>query len=371
LNPVPYLGAWHGGSEWRNRSEAVDLSPLSAATLLEHRTIDPRRRPFPPPARPLEVEGDGWEQPTNKGARPVRDRAQRTVSLRFHLFGRFRGYRDGRPLKELDSHRTAELLAYLLMHRDRSHFRERLASDLWGGTSTRTSLKYLRQALWKLHAADPEPWSRVSVDREWLRLDTSAVHIDVAEFEKAFAATRGRSGFELDPTAAARLRAAADLYTGDLLADWDHEWCALERERLQSLYLLMLDKLMDFAVQHALPEVGLGYGATSLAIDAAREATHQRLMRLHYAVGNRTAALRQYERCASALAEELGVPPGRRTQLLREAIHADRGVAALIAEPSRRDHDETLTENLRRIQDAVDLLDRELAVAIDHSRGDS
>lgn len=258
-----------------------------------------------------------------------------STPLRFELFGPLRITGDDRVELALVSHKAAELLAYLLIHRDRPHWRERLASELWGNTSTQTSLKHLRHALWKLHTAAPEFRSLVRAESAWIQLDTREAWIDVAALERAFAEARDRSGFALDMVGANRLHDAAALYTSDLLPGWDAEWCVVERERLQNVYLLLLDKLMDHALHQGLPEVGLGYGATSLALDPARESTHQRLMELHYTGGNRTAALRQYQRCARHLMDDLGVRPGRRTDALREAIEADRGAHAVVSLRSR------------------------------------
>jgi hypothetical protein len=46
-------------------------------------------------------------------------------------------------------------------------------------------------------------------------------------------------------------------------------------------------------------------------------------MHLQYKAGDRTGALRQFERCIAALDEELGVKPERRTQSLYEQIRSD------------------------------------------------
>ena len=47
-----------------------------------------------------------------------------------------------------------------------------------------------------------------------------------------------------------------------------------------------------------------------------------RVMRLHHNSGNRTGALRQFEKCRTALDEELGVGPGLLTRKLYEEICA-------------------------------------------------
>jgi DNA-binding SARP family transcriptional activator len=49
-------------------------------------------------------------------------------------------------------------------------------------------------------------------------------------------------------------------------------------------------------------------------------------MRAYYMAGDRTMALRQYERCAAALAEELGVAPSTQTLMLYEQRKTDSGV---------------------------------------------
>ncbi len=67
----------------------------------------------------------------------------------------------------------------------------------------------------------------------------------VAEFDFAFAQTKGAVSHELDWTARA-VRPAVLLYKGDLLEGYYQGWCLLERERLQNMHLNTLDKLMVF-----------------------------------------------------------------------------------------------------------------------------
>jgi hypothetical protein len=119
------------------------------------------------------------------------------------------------------------------------------------------------------------------------------------------------------------LQCAVGLYQGDLLEGWYQDWCIYERERLQNIYLTMLDKLMGYCEAHHEYDTGVAYGARILLFDRAREHTHRRLMRLQYLGGNRTAALRQYERCVTALDEELSVKPAKSTMALYEQIRAD------------------------------------------------
>jgi DNA-binding SARP family transcriptional activator len=251
------------------------------------------------------------------------------ATRRFQLFGKFTIYRDAESVKGLDGAKEQELLSYLLVRREHCHPREALAALLWGDTSTEKSRKYLRQALWRVQSVLEDGRAGgpplLSVAHDWVQLNLHTdVTLDVAVLERAYEAARGISGQKLDRSGAEMLKRAIDVYKGDLLAGSYQDWCLFERERLQNIYLSILEKLMIFSKTHGEYEAGQSYGSTILWFDPARESTHRQLMHLYYMAGNRTAALRQYERCARALAEELEVKPQKRTIDLYEQIRADR-----------------------------------------------
>lgn len=250
------------------------------------------------------------------------------ATLKFRLFGKFSLQRDTQLVRDLDSSKEHELLSYLLVRRDRPHPREKLASLLWGDSSTERSKKYLRQALWHLQA-DLETLELTGpqvllVEHDWVQLNLqSELWLDVAAFEHVFNLTQGIPGTQLDKPSAELMKDVVRLYTGDLLDGWYQDWCLFERERLQNMYLSMLDKLMGYCEQHQEYEAGQNYGSTILRYDRASERTYRRLMHLQYMAGDRTGALRQYDRCVAALAEELGVKPERRTRAIYEYIRTD------------------------------------------------
>lgn len=250
-----------------------------------------------------------------------------TLSVR--LFGKFCAQCDGQVLAGLEAFKVQELFCYLLLHRDRPYARESLAGLLWGESSAAQSKKYLRQALWKLRSAldvvsEHGEDCILAVDPNWVRLNsTPSLWLDVAAFEQADASHQGVPGQKLDTDRAHALQVSVQLYQSDLLEGWYQDWSLCERERLQNLYLAMLDKLMAYCEAHSSYEAGLDYGARLLHCDRAHERTHRRLMRLHHLAGDRTAALRQYEQCVTSLHQELGVKPAKRTVLLYEQIRAD------------------------------------------------
>lgn len=288
-------------------------------------------------------------------------------TLRIRMLGRLIVQREDRELAGTEPRKVQELFSYLLLHRDQPHPREMLAGLLWGDSTTSQSKKYLRQALWQLQSA-LEPQSEaidgrvLLVESDWVQLNPEAdLWLDVAVFEQAFELARGVPGQRLDAGVAQTLQDAAHLYQGDLLEGWYQDWCLYERERLQNIYLAMLSKLMIYCETHGKYEDGLYCGECALQCDVAQERIHRRLMRLQYLAGDRTAALRQFERCTAVLDEELGVRPSDRTVTLYEQIRADRldGPALApdrVSEASQAQAD-SLIEILNRLGELQKVLD--------------
>lgn len=248
------------------------------------------------------------------------------AELSVSMFGKLEISRDGVLLDSGPPRKARALLVYLLIHR-RAHPREKLATILWHGATKQTKA-YLRKALWQLRKSVQTEGDCSSplivTDRDWVQIPPGAdVWVDVDVFENAFNDVRDCPVSDMTAAHVKALRRAVDLYTGDFLENWYHDWCLQERERLLDVYLRMLDRLASSCEARAMYDVGIDYGLESLRIAPARERTHRQLMRLRAMNGNRTAALRQYERCAEVLEQELGVSPATATQRLHEKILRD------------------------------------------------
>jgi DNA-binding SARP family transcriptional activator len=248
--------------------------------------------------------------------------------FRVHLFGRFRVEYGEETIEGLGTFKVQELFSYLLVHRNRPRPREALAALFWGDMPTDKARKHLRQALWHLQTA-LKSRNAAAVDQilivedNWVQLNTGAeIWLDVAVLEQAFAALKDKPGWALNANEKEELQAAVQVYEGELLEGSYQDWCLFERERLQNIYLAMLYKLMRYCEAHNEYEAGQLFGTRILNYDRASERTHRQLMQLQYMAGDRTAALRQYERCVTALDEDLGVKPDQRTVALYEKIRS-------------------------------------------------
>ncbi|HZD11181.1 MAG TPA: BTAD domain-containing putative transcriptional regulator [Candidatus Binatia bacterium] len=248
-------------------------------------------------------------------------------NLELSLFGKFTARYAGEIIRDLEARKAQELFAYLMLHRERPHTRERIATLLWNDLPDSTAKRYLSKALWQLqNALDIDQVAANDlfvIDPEWIHINSEAsVHMDVAVFDATFESVKQLTGRQLDAWQIELLAQSVHLYQGELLEGWYHDWCVLERQKRHDQLLQMLDKLTDYYEASGQYENGLYYGRIVLNHDRARERTHRRLMRLYYLAGDRTGALRQYQQCATALYEELEVSPSSRTVRLHEKICA-------------------------------------------------
>lgn len=246
--------------------------------------------------------------------------------LTVRLFGKFQIECHPQAPCKVPGGKPQELLCYLMLHRHQAQPRETLAALLWPDCEAAKSKKCLRQVLWQLQMALKTVFKDrrhqiLSIDGDSILLDgDDSLQIDVDAFEKAYRQGQSAAGSQIDSARVQVLREAVQLYRGDLLEGFYQDWCLLERERLQNCYLSMLDKLMRHCLEQGDYQSGIDYGERVLRLDRAHERSHQLLMMLHYHNGDRTAALRQFERCRAALREELGAEPCGQTVKLYEEM---------------------------------------------------
>jgi len=249
------------------------------------------------------------------------------------LFGEPNIQCHAKPWTKPESAIAQEIFLFLLSHRRTVHNRESLATLLWSECSTEQSKKNLRQTLWRLRSCDALPVEMkhtllLAIDKDHIQLNPDIdFRIDTEQFEQIYRDFKARP--VIDETSAQRLRDAAQLYRGGFLEGYWHDWCLFERERFQNMYLAIMDKLIEWCISQSEFDEGLDYCEKILQLDPAAERAHQQMMRLHQLSGNRTAALRQFERCARHLKEELDVNPSASTLAILAQIRMDGADATL------------------------------------------
>src|SRR5436305_4806777 len=231
------------------------------------------------------------------------------------------------------------LLAYLAVEQG-VHSRDKITALLWpesdeerGKASLRRALAYLRESLDEpshersRHVPLPPP--HVLIEHYTLSFNTASdFEGDTQTLQTAFTLARRRSSG--DPrTHLAHLQLGASCYRGNFLdglslpdAPDFEDWLLLQRESWRRQANTVFDRLSEWQTEAGELENALETTTRWVEYDLLNETAHTRLMQLHYALGDRVAALQAFERCRAVLKRELSAEPSSETMMLAERIRS-------------------------------------------------
>ena len=244
-----------------------------------------------------------------------------TARLELTVLGGFRASIGPNARIALPTRKSQALLAYLAMPAGQAHPRDKVATLLWGDMQTPQARGSLRQALTALRKALGGTGA-LRLEGDGIALDPAAVAVDAQAFQALVADGSPRA-----------LEQAAHLYQGDLLAGLTlqeppfEEWLLAERERLRETAMEALARLLAHHRAAGAPDAAVQAALKLLALDPLQEPVHRALMRLYVTLGRRSAALRQYQICVTALARELRAEPEAETKALYREILRERAAA--------------------------------------------
>lgn len=239
----------------------------------------------------------------------------------------------GQIVHGFHSRKALSLLCYLAV-RAQPLSRTHLADLFWGDKPEAKGRANLSRALNNLTALFPHS---IRADRDTLMLVDSEFALDIREFDRL--AARGTAD---------ALQSAAALYHGEFMAELYLDdcpefevWLVAQREHWRQRIVAALEYLAVYYARRDAPEKALSIAARLLDLEPWREETHRDMMRLLARMGQRSAALQQYETARRVLAQELGVEPGAETTALYHQIRAQE-----IAPPAPSVHRHNLPPQL-------------------------
>ncbi len=253
--------------------------------------------------------------------------------LRVSLLGSPHLECDGKPV-QVERRKSLALLAYLAVS-GQPEDRGALAALLWPDMDRGRALASLRRALLDLTKAFEGRF--LATDRKTIGLELGdEVWVDVRRFEDLLNRSSGEGG----QTILESLSQAAELYRGDFLAGLTlpdsepfDEWQFWQSERLRQELSSALQQLIEGRREQGEYSSAIQAVHRLLSLDPLAEKVHRRLMRLYAESGQRSAAVRQYEKCAEVLEDQLQVTPEPETTELFQAIRKGRVGGPAATEP--------------------------------------
>jgi DNA-binding SARP family transcriptional activator len=262
-------------------------------------------KPFLPLVREREVAEQLIELAAAHGSAAAVALRQTEQPVTVAVLGRFEVRRAG-ELVRLPPGKPEQLVKLLAVSGGRIPA-EQAIEELWPEVDPQSGRKRLRNVLNRLHVVAPDLANRQG---DVLELGEAEVDADVFERQARDVLDRQEGAHRL----------ALARYRGELLPDDRYEsWAAAPRERLERLFIALLDAAAAAAEASGQVDEALRHVERALTVDPYDEARYLRGARLLLDQGRRAAALAMLTRGAEAFAR-LGVPvPGEHEALAAEA----------------------------------------------------
>lgn len=232
------------------------------------------------------------------------------------------------------------LIIYLVVE-SRIHLRKTLSELFWpesdarhGRAALRIILLHLRHLLGE--GAGVDPASHLLITGDTLGLDfTSDVDLDLHPLHEAWRLARASTHPALTMPEDARrsllaqLQRVISLVGGEFLGGFSlrdapafDDWARSQREYWHLCISEVFDRLSQMQFEAGELEAAIATVNRWLVLAPLHEEAHQRLMRLHFAAGDRYAALHAYDMCRARLATDMQTEPTPETVTLASRMRA-------------------------------------------------
>jgi len=214
----------------------------------------------------------------------------------------------------------AEALFYYLAVTAQPQSRAALAALLWSKSAENQARNSLRNAIYTVRKQF-YPASPLLIERDTICLDFDSIQLDLSFFQTTIQNSHDSASLA-EALACWRGKFLDGLQLPD--APVFEQWVVEQREQIEALYRQGLLHLAQLYFANKQLTDARQTVEKLLAVDPLHEAGHQLLMRLFVQMGNRAAALRQYETLRARLVDQLGVDPDPAIQALHlELLQAD------------------------------------------------
>jgi YVTN family beta-propeller protein len=240
----------------------------------------------------------------------------------YRILGPLEVSADGRMIP-IGGPKLRALLVILLLRANQSVPRDALVRDLWGEhppAGAQSSLEvYVSRLRKALAAASNGPVVVTRPGGYCLLLEDG--QLDVRRFERLVEQGRSALAGNAPGQAAARLRAALQLWRGNVLGDLGGEpFAQVEIGRLEELRLGAVEDRIEADLALGRHAEVISELEALVAVQPLRERLHGQLMIALYRGGRQAEALAIYQAARRMLVGELGLEPGPALQQLERAI---------------------------------------------------
>ncbi len=233
------------------------------------------------------------------------------------LFADFSFSEGKEPLLLEIPRKSKALFAWLALHPDHQHQREKLAGILWPDSNEVQARHSLRQALVSIKKSLPTAYTKIfKTTKDWIFFSSEEVKIDTLCFDQALELNTEES-----------LQEAITLYRGELLegcnprSDIFENWLHGFRINYSERASMAMDQYLQILLSKDQYEQAISIATQLISIDALKESAYRALILSHTRLGNQSTGIKWYHRCKKVLKDELDIEPSSKIEKLYQAIN--------------------------------------------------
>lgn len=215
------------------------------------------------------------------------------------------------------SRKSAELFAYLLLHRGQRIPRSRLVAEIFTGMSPGSAETYLNTAVYQLRKSLEPIGLREAVrsENDGYALELADASVDYVAFENCVTKHQEIGVGDLE----AALQTER-LYTGDLFGAKAYVWAIHETGRLAGLYASFVKRLVEALLANVDVAGAESLLAKLFARDPLDEDVVRLSMRTHAAARDKKTLTAKYTDYVRLLGRELGIKPSQELVLFYDTL---------------------------------------------------
>jgi len=240
-------------------------------------------------------------------------------TLRIQTLGAFNVWLGRKELSTMDWKRekARQLLQVLVGNYGKWLHRDQITVILWPDADPKTasnnlkvSLSTLNQVLEPNRQRNDTPYFILRRADQYMLNPHAGILIDALQFDQASHASEQST-----------LAEAATLYRGRYFEnDPIQEYFIFEEQYYHQLYLHLMDKLIQNALDTNAYEQALDYAHALVTRDPLWEPAYRYLMQIYARMGNRSMVLQVYQQCQEALYRQLGSSVSTETRALADEL---------------------------------------------------
>ena len=249
------------------------------------------------------------------------------AKLEIYILGNLKIIWNNNNILEKISNKATGLLCYLAVNKGKKFSRDKLATYFWDSSnidSARYNLRYNLWALRKVIKHDENGEAIILSKKETCMINPKAsFYLDIFEMNDILSHIDEENLHNYKT----ELEKVKDIYMGEFLEEFYlkkcmefNDWIFYERERFQRKYIDVLYKLTYLYESNSEYNKEINLLEEMIMSNPLKEELYVQLIKVYMKLGDRNAALNQYERCCTILREELNIGPMESTKKLYDKI---------------------------------------------------